>query len=188
MGLSTWMNGSNARRSSGDMPMTKPSGIATKQARPNPSATRPSECASWMAMPLALAPGSLPIILAYSICSAVMPAVLLPAPEEAVATYQIPSRARKMSTDNRPARRLRFLAGVMSCRLADGEALGVLARLGGIEFAPHDLELGVRAFGHLLVQRLHLLFRIGDEEHLFGNLFVVHIALDVAPALHLREH
>ena len=30
------MNGSNARYSSGDMPMTKPSGIATSAAQPKP--------------------------------------------------------------------------------------------------------------------------------------------------------
>jgi hypothetical protein len=32
IGLSTWMKGSKARRSSGDMPITKPSGTATAQA------------------------------------------------------------------------------------------------------------------------------------------------------------
>ena len=56
MGLSTWMNGSNALRISGDMPIRKPSGTATSTASKKPSPTRPSECASWMPMPLSLGP------------------------------------------------------------------------------------------------------------------------------------
>ena len=58
IGLSTWMNGSSAFRNSGDMPIRKPSGIATSIAMPKPSATRPSENASCSAMPLSFGPWS----------------------------------------------------------------------------------------------------------------------------------
>ena len=40
IGLSTWMNGSSARYTSGDMPIRKPSGTATSAASPKPSSTR----------------------------------------------------------------------------------------------------------------------------------------------------
>ena len=56
MGLSTWMNGSNALRMRGDMPIMKPTGSATSTAKKKPSATRPSECPSWIPMPLSLGP------------------------------------------------------------------------------------------------------------------------------------
>jgi len=50
------MNGSNARYSSGDMPIRKPRGIATSAASPKPSITRPIEYAIWMPMPWSLVP------------------------------------------------------------------------------------------------------------------------------------
>ena len=56
MGLSTWMNGSSARYTSGLIPIRNPSGTAMIAAIPKPSATRPSEWASWMPMPLSLGP------------------------------------------------------------------------------------------------------------------------------------
>ena len=43
MGFSTWMNGLSARYSSGDIPIRKPSGIATSIASRYPAATRASE-------------------------------------------------------------------------------------------------------------------------------------------------
>ena len=39
-GRSTWMKGVSAAESSGDMPMRKPSGMATSAASPNPAPTR----------------------------------------------------------------------------------------------------------------------------------------------------
>jgi len=58
--------------------------------------------------PAALAlPGSLPIILAYSICSGVMPAELVAAAVDPVAAYQIPSTSSRISTESNPARKLR---------------------------------------------------------------------------------
>jgi hypothetical protein len=54
--------------------------------------------------PLLLAvPTSLPIILAYSICSAVRPAAAPAAPEDAVAMYQMPSTSSRISTDSKAA-------------------------------------------------------------------------------------
>ena len=42
-GRSTWMNGFSAAESSGDMPIRKPSGMATSAASPKPAATRTRE-------------------------------------------------------------------------------------------------------------------------------------------------
>ena len=54
-------------------------------------------------------PTSLPIIFWYSICSAVMPAVLADGavPDDWVAKNQIPRMDKKMSSETRPAFRLR---------------------------------------------------------------------------------
>jgi hypothetical protein len=56
MGFSTWMKGSKALNSSGDMPIAKPTGSATITASRKPTATRASECAIWMPMPLSFGP------------------------------------------------------------------------------------------------------------------------------------
>ena len=65
------------------------------------------------------APGSLPIIFWYSISSAVMPALLAPATEGAVAeSCQAPRKTRNMSTDTKAARKLRcvdFMSLSPSC-------------------------------------------------------------------------
>ena len=96
-------------------------------------------------------PTSLPIILAYSICSGVIPVVEFTTAEEAVATYQIANTNKKINAESRPALRLSDLTEVMSGRLSDGKALGVFGSLRGVELSVHDLELGIGAIGHFLV-------------------------------------
>src|SRR2546422_4097227 len=80
------------------------------------------------------------------------------------------------------AARRRATALCRSYRLLDREPGQVLLGLARIELLAHDPHLRIARGRRLHVELRHVLLRVGDEEHLFGDLLVVHIALDVAPA------
>src|SRR5262249_19864816 len=101
-----------------------------------------------------------------------------------VARCQMPRNTPRKSSESSAGAKLRaFISG----RLPDGEAGQVLLRLRRVELPAHHLELPIARGGRLHLELRHVAAGVGGEEHLLGDGFVVHFALDVAPALHLRE-
>src|SRR5690606_36152013 len=124
----------------------------------------------------------------YSISSGVRLEAAAPVSPTPVASCHAPTNTNSSSSDTNAARRCR-LTDFISGRLADREAVEVFLRPGRVEHLAHDGVLLVGGAGlEVLAHVLHVLARIGDQEHLLGDLLVVPVALDVATALHLREN
>src|SRR6185369_2006748 len=113
-----------------------------------------------------------PISLAYS--SAAPCASTL----GSVARCQIPRKMARNASDSSPAFRDSSFTPA-SRGLLDGEGAEVFLRLRRIELLAHHLELGVAGCRCLHVHLRHVLPRVGDQEHLLGDLLVVDVALDV---------
>ncbi len=73
-------------------------------------------------------------------------------------------------------------------RLLDREALEVILGLRRIEGLAHDREGFRRRTRRREADLLHQPGGVGREEHLLGDAGIIDIALDLAPALHLREN
>src|SRR5690606_6242883 len=121
--------------------------------------------------------GSLPISFMYSICSGV--SVTAAALFGKVARCHTARMSPKISSDSKVALkrwpRHQGRTGFMAASGAlDREAAQVGLGLGRIESLAHDLEARVgRAIGRRLAQGLHVLFGIGQQEDLLGQLLVV---------------
>src|SRR5215469_8302198 len=76
-------------------------------------------------------------------------------------------------------------------RAPNGKRLHIFFRLCGVEhfgLAQEKVMFGRVLRRRLIAQGLHNLATIGGQINLFGDLLVVHIAFDIAPALHLGEN
>src|SRR5262249_36518805 len=69
----------------------------------------------------------------------------------------------------------------------DREALEIFFGLGRIEFLAHDLETLRAPLRRGEPRLLHELGGVGGEVDLLSYCLVVHVALDLPPAFHLRE-
>src|SRR5262249_21918767 len=123
----------------------------------------------------------LPTSFAYSGSMSAAPPATPP-----VATCQTATKIAKNSSERTAARKPRE-ASIGSGPL-DREALEVVLWLRGVECLAHDLERLVGGGGRGEAHFLHELRGIGGEKHLLGDLLVVDVALDLSPALHLREN
>src|SRR5262249_13027528 len=108
-------------------------------------------------------------------------------PLPAVPSCQTAMNSAKRSSETSAARKPRSDRTGRRSDALNGEALHVLLGLRRIEFLSHDLEaLGARC-RRGKPDLLHQLCRVGCEEDLLGYCLVIDVALDLAPALHLRE-
>src|ERR1700685_1091822 len=97
------------------------------------------------------------------------------------ASYR-PCRLGVVKLPNRRASRLRS-----SCGFLDLEALEVLFGLRRIEGLAHDHEWLVATRRRAEAHIFHQFRGVGGQKDLFGHRFVVDIAFDLSPALHLRQ-
>src|SRR5258705_7739453 len=103
---------------------------------------------------------------------------------------QTRSAASPRSADTAITRRRSRLMPRAS-RARDGEGLQIVLGPVGIEdagLAQREAVLDHAAVGRLLAQGPHGLAAPGGQKHLLGDLAVVHVGLEIAPALHLGEY